>query len=101
MNKDINYALMSLVPVLNANGENVKKIEAVEDWYKGANDKRYCKEVAEITYKNGCRRYADIGCDSNLAAVYDVLGVLLSIKPQSDRIELIKRGMYEFPREII
>ena len=94
MNKDINKTLMAIVPILRMNGENVKSIEAVHDWYKSG-DREYMKEVAEITYDNGCVRYADIGCDSNLTAVYDVIAVIQQIKPRSEAIERIVRDVYE------
>ena len=96
MNKDINKTLMALVPILRANGENVTNIEAVHDWYK-AGDREYMKEVAEITYDNGTVRYADIGCDSNLTAIYDVIAVIQQIKPRSKAIERIERGVYSLP----
>lgn len=95
MNKDINKTLSALIPVLNMNGEKVKSIEAVQDWYKGIDGREYMKEVAEITYEKGYRRYADIGCDSNLTAVYDVLAVIQEIKPKSNVIERIVRDVYE------
>lgn len=95
MNKDINKTLSALVPILRMNGEKVKSIEAVQDWYKGIDNREYMKEVAEITYENGYRRYADIGCDSNLTAVYDVLAVIQEIKPKSNVIERIVRDVYE------
>ena len=98
MNKDINYTLMALVPILKANNEKVEKIEAVQDWYKSGG-REYMKEVAEITYENGHRIYADIGCDSNLNAVYDVMAVIQGINPRSSAIERIERGVYEMPFE--
>lgn len=94
MNKDINRTLQALIPVLNMNGERVKSIEAVQDWYK-VGGREYMKEVAEITYENGYRKYADIGCDSNLTAVYDIMAVIQDIKPASSKIERIERGVYE------
>lgn len=94
MNKDINKTLMALVPVLNLNREPVESIEAVNNWYHVGN-REYMKEVAEITYKSGHRKYADIGCDSNLTACYDVLAVIQELKPQSEKIERIERGVYE------
>lgn len=93
MNKDINRTLTALVPILRMNGEMVKSIEAVNDWYK-VGDREYLKEVAEITYDNGTRRYVDIGCDSNLTAVFDVVAVIQQIKPRSSAIERIERGVY-------
>ena len=57
------------------------------------------KEVAEITYENGYRHYADIGCDANLTAVYDVIAVIQQIKPRSERIERIVRGVYDSKEE--
>ena len=98
MNKDINHTLMALVPILRMNGEKIKRIEAVQDWYK-ASGREYMKEVAEITYDNGHRVYADIGCDSNLTAVYDVVAVIQGIKPKSSAIERIVRGVYDFPSD--
>lgn len=94
MDKDINFTLMAMVPILRMNGEKVKSIEAVQDWY-WSGGREYVKEVAEITYDNGHRVYADIGCDSNLTAVYDVLAVIQQIKPRSDVIMRIVRGVYE------
>lgn len=93
MNKDINKTLMAIVPILNMNRERVKTIEAVRDWYK-VDGREYMKEVAEITYENGHRRYADIGCDSNLTALYDILAVIQEIKPSSSKIERIERNVY-------
>ena len=83
MNKDINKTLSMLVPVLNQTGERIESIEAVHNWYKAENyegvTREYMKEVAEITFENGARKYADIGSDSNLAAIYDITAVLLQI----------------------
>jgi hypothetical protein len=94
MNRDINTTLMALVPILRMNGERVASIEAVHDWYKGVGGREYMKEVAEITYDNGYRRYADIGCDANLTACYDVLAVIQDLKPRSEVIERIERDVY-------
>ena len=96
MNKDINYTLTALVPLLRMNGEKVVSVEAVEDWYE-IDGREYMKEVAEITYENGYRQYADIGCDANLTAVYDVIRVIQQVKPKSEKIERIVRGVYEKP----
>ena len=97
MNKTINHTLMALVPVLRMNGEKIKRIEAVQNWYKVKGEKEYCKEVAEITFDDDYQIYADIGCDSNLTAVYDVVAVIQDIKPRSEYIQRIVRGVYEMP----
>lgn len=94
MNKDINKTLKTLVPVLRMNGERVKSIEAVQNWYH-SDGREYMKEVAEITYEGGHQRYADIGSDSNLTACYDILAVIQEIKPKSSKIEKIVRGVYD------
>ena len=94
MNKDINKTLSALVPILRMNGEKVQTIEAVQDWYH-VDGREYMKEVAEITYEGGSLRYADIGADSNLTAVYDVIGVIQQIRPRSKAIERIVRDVYE------
>ena len=93
MNKDINFTLSALIPVLRINGEKVKSIEAVRNWYKQG-DKEYCKEVAEITYENNCVLYADIGGDANLTAIYDIMAVIQEFKSPSIKIERIERGIY-------
>lgn len=103
MNKDINNTLAALVLVLRINGEKVKNIEAVRDWYQapdhcgGGELREYCKEVAEITYDSGHVIYADIGGDSNLTACYDVLAVIQQLKPKSSAIERIERNVYAEP----
>lgn len=94
MKKDINATLSALVPVLRLNGERVKSIEAVQDWFV-VNGREYMKEVAEITYDSGYRKYADIDCDSNLAAAYDTLAVIQKLKEPSRAIQRIVRGCYE------
>lgn len=94
MNKDINKTLSALVPILRMNGEKVKSIEAVQNWYH-VDGQEYMKEVAEITYDSGARRYADIGSDSNLTALYDALAVIQEIKYRSKYIERIVRDVYE------
>lgn len=94
MNRDINATLYALVPVLRINGEKVKNIEAVQDWYT-VGGCEYMKEVAEITYDSGYRKYADIDCDSNLTAVYDTLAVIQGLKAPSNAIQRIVRGCYE------
>lgn len=100
MNRDINNTLMALVPILRMNGEKVKSIEAVRDWYK-VGGREYMKEVAEIVYDNGHCQYADIGCDSNLTAIYDVMAVIQRIKPESEAIERVERNVYEVYRNDI
>lgn len=57
--------------------------------------REYVKEVAEITYDNGHCKYADIGCDSNLTAVYDIIAVIQQIRAKSSVIERIVRNVYE------
>ena len=94
MNKDINKTLKTLVPVLRMNGERVKSIEAVQNWYH-LDGREYMKEVAEITYDNGYQAYADIGADANLTACYDILAVIQDIKPKSSKIERIVRDIYD------
>ena len=96
MNRDINFTLSALVPLLRMNGEKVVSVEAVEDWYE-IDGREYMKEVAEITYENGYRQYADIGCDANLTTVYDVIRVIQQMKPKSEKIERIVRDVYPKP----
>ena len=98
MNKDINFTLSAFVPLLRMNGEKVVSVEAVEDWYE-IDGREYMKEVAEITYENGYRQYADIGCDANLTAVYDVISVIQQVKPKSEKIERIVRDVYPKPEQ--
>ena len=92
MDKGIQTSLEMLRQLMNANGYPITKIEAVGDWYK-VDGREYFKEVAEISYKNGTLKYADIGCDSNPTAVYDTLGVILGLKKSSTKIERIVRDI--------
>ncbi len=94
MNKDINRTLQALVPILRMNGEKVVSIEAVKNSYYFSN-MTYIKEVAEITYENGHCIYADIGGDSNLTALYDVLAVIQQIKKPSAQIMYVTRAIYD------
>ena len=96
VNADINKTLAMFVPILRANSEQVQSIEAVHDWYTVDNCE-YLKEVAEITYDDGTLKYADIGSDSNLTALYDIIGVIQHIRPQSKVVERIERDVYEKP----
>lgn len=98
MNRDINFTLSALVPLLRMNGEKVVSIEAVEDWYT-IDGREYMKEVAEIEYESGYCQYADIGCDSNLTAICDVIAVINQVKPKSSRIERIVRDVYPKPEQ--
>lgn len=93
MDKGINKTLMALVPILQSNGENIVKIEAVNNWFVGVDNKEHKVEVAEITYADEYRKYADINHDSNLAAISDVLGVVLYEKPAFDYIGKIERNV--------
>lgn len=90
MDKDINYSLHDLRKIMRGNGIKVKSIEAVRDAYD---------ELAEIVYENGSRDYANISCDSNLAAVYDVLAVVLEIKREVTPVGTIIRNGYERPED--
>lgn len=94
MNKDINRTLQALVPILRMNGEKVISIEAVKNNYEFQN-MTYIKEVAEIRYENGHCVYADIGGDSNLTALYDVLAVIQQIKKPSAQIMYVTRAIYD------
>lgn len=98
VNKDINYTLTALVPILQMNREKVVSIEAVEDWYT-IDGREYMKEVAEIEYESGYCQYADIGCDSNLTAICDVIAVINQVKPKSSKIERIVRDVYPKPEQ--
>lgn len=99
MNRDINYTLAALVPILRMNGEKVKSIEAVRHWSTDINNgEEYFSEVAEITYDNDHKGYAYIEHDSNLAAVVDVMRTIMRggdvyISPK----EKIERNVY--PKE--
>lgn len=95
MNKNINQTLELLVPVLQSCHAKIKSIEAVRDWFSdGKTSKKYMKEVAELEYEDGYRLYVDINGDSNIAAVYDVVAVLMGYKGQAGNIQEIERGVY-------
>jgi len=94
MNENLQACLDKLTEALEFTGVPILRLRAALDYYKvledeDEEDREYVKEVVEITYKTGKRRYADIGCDSNIAALYDVLAVLIRIKPDSSVIQRI------------
>lgn len=95
MDKGINQSFKNLTKALKYTREPIKQIRAVE----ATTIEGYIKDVAEVTYEDGHTKYADIGADSNLSALYDVMAMLVGIKPQSIGIKAIKP--IEKPKSII
>ncbi len=90
MDAGITECLYHLGKAYSKTNYGVQTIKPCDDFYKVLEDgevKEYKKEVAEITYKNGKVRYADIGGDSNSAAIYDVMMVVEGNKKESTKIE--------------
>lgn len=98
MDKGLQKCLDKLTEALQYSSEsNVARIRACYDYFRAGSDPReYMKEVAEIEYKTGHKIYADIGGDSNLAAIYDIASVLVGKKKQSS---VIQRIVYIDPDE--
>lgn len=67
----------------------VQSIKPCNDYYKDDEEPEHewLKEVAEITFQNGDVIYADIGGDSNSAAIKDVTDVIEGNKKPSRKIE--------------
>lgn len=87
MDRGLNKAFEKLTEALQFTGDkNVVAIRACRATHDGG----FIKEVAEITFRNGSKFYADIGGDSNTTAMYDVLAVLCGLKPRSHNIEKIE-----------
>ncbi len=90
MDAGITECLYYLGKALSKTRYKVQTIKPCQDWYKVREEDReheYMKEVAEITFQNGDVIYADIGCDSNSAAIKDVMYVVDGDKKQSSKIE--------------
>lgn len=99
MDEGLNKCLEYLALAIKETRLPVRSIRPAMDYYK-IGDREYQKEVAEIEFENGTKRYADIGGDSNLAAIYDVVAVLMDKKPRSkviERIEYIAEDLDELP----
>lgn len=91
MDRGIQKCMDALVEALKHTRESVKEIKVARDWFRvGESDHEYMKEVAEITFDGGGKMYADIGGDSNLAAIYDVISVLMEKKEESGYIQRIE-----------
>lgn len=96
MDNGLQKCLDKLTEALQHTRESdIARIRACVDFYRVEGDPHeYEKEVAEIEYESGCKVYVDIGCGSNLAAIYDIVSVLLRKKRPSD---LIQRIVYDDP----
>lgn len=93
MNVAINKDLMQLTQLLNKNGYRIESIEAVHDCYGKQHIFRH--EVAEITYRNGYRVYANIDGDDNITAIFDIIAVLKDFNERYHVVGEIMRNIYE------
>lgn len=95
MDAGISDCLSHLASSLRRTRYQVKNIIPCENYYHSINedgeDDIYMKEVAEIILQNDVVIYADIGGDSNYAAIKDVLEVIEGKKKQSSKIESLVR----------
>lgn len=90
MDAGITKCLEYFAKALSETRYRVKEIKPCEDFYtinEDGEEHTYMKEVAEITFQNGDVIYADIGGDSNSAAIKDVLEVVEGDKRTSSKIE--------------
>lgn len=90
MNEDINKTLAALTVALNAASERIKSIEAVRVWQMSH---QWYIEYAEITYNNGQVRYVCIDCDSDRAAIFDIVRAIC-------REEFEDVGHFEIERNV-
>ena len=70
-----------------------EKIESLTPYYNrrtAVDGSTYDDDVIEIKYTNGKTMYVNVNCDSNLAAIYDVISVLMDYKQPIDP-KLIER----------
>lgn len=83
MDSGLNKAFEKLTEALQfTRDKNVASIRACINTDKNG----YKKEVAQITFKDGWKMYADIGGDANTTAMYDVLATLCELKKPSKGI---------------
>lgn len=64
-----------------------EKIESLTPYYNrrtAVDGSTYDDDVIEIKYTNGKTMYVNVNCDSNLAAIYDVISVLMDYKQPID-----------------
>ncbi len=90
MDAGITECLYYLGKALSKTRYKVQRIKPCQNWYivrEEDKEHEYMKEVAEITFQNGDVIYADIGGDSNSAAIKDVMYVVDGDKKQSSKIE--------------
>ena len=92
MDRGITECMFYLGKVFSKTRYDIQSIKPCNDFYKGTDSDtgepvEWMKEVAEITLKNGDVIYADIGGDSNSAAIKDVMMVIEGEKKPSTKVE--------------
>lgn len=84
MDKRPRACMNNLQKALEDSHERIVSIIPYKNIRTAADGEEYENDVVEITRRNGSKLYVNVNCDSNLAAIYDVVSVLLDYKTPLD-----------------
>lgn len=84
MDKRPRTCMSNLQKALENTHEHIVSIVPYKNIRTAVDGNKYENDVIEITRDNGSKMYVNVNCDSNLAAIYDVVAVLLDYKKPID-----------------
>lgn len=64
--------------------EPIRTVKPFKNRKTALDGTKYDDDVIEVTFTSGSKIYINVNCDSNLAAMYDVIAVLLDNKKALD-----------------
>ena len=84
MDKHPNTCMYHMASALEYTRENIESLTPYINRRIAVDGTEYDDDVIEIKFTSGNTMYVNVNCDSNLAAMYDVLAVLLDYKKPID-----------------
>jgi len=84
MDKGIAKCMDNMAVALKSTREGIDTLRPYKNRRTAIDGTKYDDDVIEVTYENGKTIYVNINCDSNIAAMYDVMSVLMDYKNPID-----------------
>lgn len=84
MDKHPKTCMKNLQHALEHTHEHITSLIPYKNIRTAADGSPYEDDVIEIAYESGSKMYVNVNCDSNLAAIYDVVSVLMDYKKPID-----------------